>query len=47
MVKKLIGRRNKNVAAVALAAKNARTAWALLAHERSYQRDYIVKRAAA
>ncbi len=39
-LKKLIARRNKNVAAVALAAKNARIAWALLAHERSYQHDY-------
>ena len=28
-----MGRRNKNVAAVALANKNARTVWALLAHE--------------
>jgi transposase len=33
-LKKLLARRNKNVAAVALAAKNARIAWALLAHER-------------
>jgi hypothetical protein len=33
----LIGRRNKNVAAVALANKNARIVWALLAHERDYQ----------
>jgi transposase len=40
-LKKLLVRRNKNVAAVALAAKNARTAWALLAHERSYQHDYV------
>ena len=31
---KLLGRRNKNVAAVALANKNARIAWALLAHDR-------------
>ena len=43
----LIARRNKNVAAVALAAKNARIAWALLAHERSYQHDYIATRKAA
>jgi transposase len=33
----LISRRNKNVAAVALANKNARIVWALLAHERDYQ----------
>jgi transposase len=45
-LKKLLARRNKNIAAVALAAKNARIAWALLAHGRSYQRDYAVKRAA-
>ena len=46
-LKKLLARRNKNVAAVALAAKNARIAWALLAHERTYQRDYVAKRTAA
>lgn len=37
---KLLARRNKNIAAVALAAKNARIACALLKSERSYQRDY-------
>ena len=36
----VMGRRNKNVAAVALANKNARTAWALLAHDRKYAFDY-------
>ena len=36
----LMGRRNKNVAAVALANKNARIVWALLAHQRDYQADY-------
>jgi transposase len=46
-LKKLIARRNKNIAAVALAAKNARIAWALLAHERSYQHDYVATRKAA
>jgi transposase len=46
-LKKLLARRNKNVAAVALAAKNARVAWALLAHERSYQCDYVATRPAA
>jgi transposase len=45
-LKKLLARRNKNIAAVALAAKNARIAWALLAHDRIYQSDYVAKRAA-
>lgn len=36
----LLRRRHLNVAAVALANKNARTVWALLAHEREFQRDY-------
>ena len=46
-LKRLLARRNKNIAAVALAAKNARIAWALLAHERSYQHDYVATRKAA
>ena len=46
-LKRLLVRRNKNIAAVALAAKNARIAWALLAHERSYQHDYVATRKAA
>jgi len=33
-------RRNRNVAAVALAIKNARIGWALLAHNRHYRADY-------
>jgi transposase len=37
---RLVGRRNKNVAAVAMANKNARTVWALLAHDREYRPDY-------
>jgi transposase len=37
----LLGRRNKNVAAVALANKNARTAWALLVHDRDFRSDYV------
>ena len=37
---KLVARRNKNVAAVALANKNARTIWALLAHDRQYEAGY-------
>jgi transposase len=37
---RLLQRRNPNVAAVALANKNARIVWALLAHGRSYQLGY-------
>jgi len=37
---KLIQRRNANVAAVALANKNARIIWALLAHDRQFRVDY-------
>jgi len=37
---RLTERRHTNVAAVALANKNARIVWALLAHERNYQTDY-------
>ena len=33
-------RRNKNVATVALANKNARIVWALLAHDREYEAHY-------
>ena len=36
----VMGRRHKNVAAVALANKNARIVWALLAHDRKYAADY-------
>ncbi len=36
----VMGRRNKNVAAVALANKNVRIVWALLAHDREYTADY-------
>ena len=39
-LKKLMGRRNTNVAAVALANKNARIIWALLAHGRKFHPDY-------
>jgi transposase len=39
-LKKLMGRRNTNVAAVALANKNARIIWALLAHGRTFHPDY-------
>ena len=41
-LKRLLARRNKNVAAVALANKNTRTLWALLAHDREYLPDYRV-----
>ena len=40
-VRSLLARRNKNVAAVALANKNARTIWALLAHDREYEAHYV------
>lgn len=43
---KLLARRNKNVAAVALANKNARTIWALLAHDRKYDLNYVRPKAA-
>ena len=43
----LLRRRHLNVAAVALANKNARTVWALLAHEREYRPDYRPRLAAA
>lgn len=38
---KLVERRNANVAAVALANKTARIAWALLARDREYRADYL------
>jgi transposase len=37
---RVANRRNPNIAAVALANKNARIVWALLAHGRDYTRDY-------
>jgi transposase len=37
---RLVSRRHSNIAAVALANKNARIAWALLAHDRQYCPDY-------
>ena len=36
----VLTRRHKNVAAVALANKNARVVWALLAHGRDYNVEY-------
>jgi len=44
-LKRLLARRPKNVAAVALAAKNARIAWALLAHERRFEAGLSSQRA--
>ena len=42
-VNAVVQRRNKNVAAVALANKNARIVWALLAHDRGYEAGYTRK----
>jgi transposase len=44
---KLLDRRHPNIAAVALANKNARTVWALLAHDREFDPTYVPFRAAA
>lgn len=46
-MRKLMGRRNNNVAAVALANKNARIVWALLAHDRMFRPDYMPAAVAA
>jgi len=43
----VVARRNKNVAAVALANKNARTVWALLAHGSEFRSGYTPALAAA
>ena len=40
-------RRHKNIAAVALANKNARIVWALLKHGRTYSADYAAVKVAA
>ena len=45
-LRKMMVRRNKNVAAVALANKNARIVWALLAHERTFRPDYTAAKSA-
>ena len=37
----LLQRRHPNIAAVALANKNVRTAWALLAHDREFRPDHV------
>ena len=44
---KLLQRRHPNVAAGALANKNARTVWALLARDREFRPDYAPARAVA
>lgn len=43
---KLLQRRSPNVVAVALANKNARIIWALLAHDREFRPDYVATKAA-
>jgi len=42
----LLQRRNPNVAAVALANKNARIVWALLARGREFRNDYTAAKVA-
>ena len=44
-ISKLLVRRHANIAAVALANKNARTVWALLAHGREFDPGYVPVRA--
>ena len=43
-LRRLMDRRHKNVATVALANRMARTAWALLAHQEVYQGDHVPAR---
>lgn len=45
-VEQMMKRRPKNVVIVALANKMARTIWAMLAHDRPYQKDYVSVRPA-
>ena len=40
-VRRLMERRPANVAVVALANKLARTAWALVAHQREFERQWV------
>jgi transposase len=44
---KLFSRRHANIAAVALANKNVRAVWAILAHGRDFEPDYVPTRMAA
>jgi len=44
-LEQLLARRPKNAAVVALANKMARTIWALLAHDRTYRKDYAASAA--
>ena len=44
---KLLTGRHPNIAAVALANKNVRTVWALLAHGREFKADYVPTRMCA
>ena len=46
-INRIVNRRNQNVAAVALANKNARIVWALLAHDREFRPDYTTAKASA
>jgi len=43
----LLTRRHPNIAAVALANKNVRTVWAMLAHGREFKADYVPTRMVA
>ena len=43
----LLNRRHPNIAAVALANKNVRTVWAILAHGREFKPDYVPNHIAA
>jgi hypothetical protein len=43
----LLKRRHPNIAAVALANKNVRTVWAMLAHGREFKADYVPTRMVA
>lgn len=46
-LKRILDRRHQNISAVALANKNARIVWALLANDRRYEADYMPKVSAA
>ena len=46
-LRKLIARRNKNVAAVALANKNARIIWALLVKDTAFHPNYCAAKKTA